>query len=101
MERTLSRRITLGALAAIVGASLAACGGAAPPAANTAAAAEVTAAWTAAFNGGDSAALAALYAEDAHSRPTEGAPIVGRSAIYAGHHCHARRRSARLRCAVS
>ena len=48
-----------------------------------AAAAEPTAAWTAAFNAGDPAALAVLYAENARSLPPGGAPIVGRGAIEA------------------
>jgi uncharacterized protein (TIGR02246 family) len=47
----------------------------------TQAAAEVTAAWSKAFDAGNAAALAALYADDAHSLPTAGAPLVGRSDI--------------------
>ena len=47
----------------------------------TEAAAEPTAAWTKAFNAGDPAALAALYAEDARSLPPSGAPVVGRTSI--------------------
>ena len=44
-------------------------------------AAEPTAAWVKAFNAGDPAALAALYAEDARSLPPGGPPIAGRSRI--------------------
>jgi ketosteroid isomerase-like protein len=45
------------------------------------AAAEPTAAWTKAFNAGDPAALASLYAENARTLPPGGAAVVGRSAI--------------------
>jgi ketosteroid isomerase-like protein len=47
----------------------------------TEAAAEPTAAWTKAFNAGDPAAVAALYAENARSLPPGGMPVVGRSNI--------------------
>jgi ketosteroid isomerase-like protein len=69
-----------GALALIAAASLAACGGGAPVE-NAAAADEVAAAWASAFDAGDAAAVAALYAEDAHSMPPGGAALTGRSAI--------------------
>jgi ketosteroid isomerase-like protein len=44
-------------------------------------AADVTAKWSKAFDAGDPAALAALYAEDAHSLPQGSTPVVGRSNI--------------------
>lgn len=81
MKRSLRNQIRLGAVAVMVGITLAACGGSAPPAENRAAADEVSAAWVKAFDAGDAAAVAALYAEDAHSMPTTGGAITGRSAI--------------------
>lgn len=63
-------------------ATLSACRGAAP-AENKAAADEVTVTWMNAFNSGDSAALAALYAEDARSTPPGGPPAIGRPQIEA------------------
>jgi uncharacterized protein (TIGR02246 family) len=75
-------RVKLAAIAVIVGSSLVACGGSgAAPAANSAAANEATAAWATAFNAGDAAAVAALYAEDAHSIPPGGGVNNGRSQI--------------------
>jgi len=74
-------RFNLAAIAVVVGSSLAACGGGAAPAANTAAADEATATWVKAFNGGDAVAIAALYAEDAHSTPPSGGVNSGRSQI--------------------
>ena len=44
-------------------------------------AAEVTATWANAYDASDAAALAALYADDAHSLPPGGAPLVGRNQI--------------------
>jgi ketosteroid isomerase-like protein len=44
-------------------------------------AADVTAAWSKAFDASDAAGLAALYAEDAHSLPPGGVPLVGRGQI--------------------
>ena len=77
-----NKRVMLAAAAAIVGAGIAACGGAPQaPGANKAATDEVTAAWVKAGDAGDAAALAGLYAEDAHSMPPGGQPISGRSAI--------------------
>ena len=58
-----------------------ACGRSAPLQQATDLAAEPTAAWVKAFNAGDPAALAALYAEDARSLPPGGPPIAGRSRI--------------------
>jgi ketosteroid isomerase-like protein len=45
------------------------------------AAAEVTASWSKAFDSGDPAALAAIYAADAHSLPTAGVRLSGREQI--------------------
>ena len=67
------------AVALIASIVVAACAGA--PAENKAAADEVTAAWATAFDGGDATALAALYAEDAHSMPPGAAQVQGRRAI--------------------
>lgn len=83
MNKSLGNRIVVGVAAMIVATSLAACGGSAPPAANKAAADELAATWVKAFNAGDATAVAALYAEDAHSMPPDGAAITGRSAIEA------------------
>jgi ketosteroid isomerase-like protein len=80
MDRSLDHRLILGTLAALASIGLAACG-AAPPAKNAALADEVTAAWVAAFDTGDAATLAAIYAEEAHSTPSAGVTIAGRSAI--------------------
>ena len=71
------------AFALIVAIGLASCGRAGAPAENKAVADEVTAAWTNAFDSGNAAAIAALYAEDAHSMPPGTGPITGRSAIEA------------------
>lgn len=69
-------------MAVVAAIGLASCGRAAPIEDKTTAD-EVTAAWTAAFDGGDAAAVAALYAEDAHSMPPGSGPITGRSGIEA------------------
>jgi len=58
-----------------------ACGRSAPLQEGSALASEPTAAWVNAFNGGDPAALAALYAENARSLPPGGPDLVGRSKI--------------------
>jgi ketosteroid isomerase-like protein len=58
-----------------------ACGRSSPLQQDTNVASEPTAAWVAAFNAGDPAALAALYAEDARSLPPGGPPVAGRSQI--------------------
>ena len=81
MKNLLSTRSVFKAVILILGTSLAACGGAAPPAENKAAADEVTAAWVKAFDSGDAKAVAALYAEDAHSMPPGSGAISGRSRI--------------------
>ena len=80
MTRVFRNRITRGMVTVAVAGSLASCGGGAP-AENKAAADEATAGWVKAFNAGDVGALAALYAEDAHSVPPAGATMSGRSAI--------------------
>jgi uncharacterized protein (TIGR02246 family) len=79
MKRVKGGGIVRAAIALIGGVVIAACAGA--PAENKAAADEVTAAWATAFDGGDAAAIAALYAEDAHSMPPGAAQIQGRRAI--------------------
>ena len=66
--------------AVIVTLGAAACGRGAP-ADNKAVADEVTATWTRAFDAGDAASLAALYAEDAHSFPPGSPAISGRRDI--------------------
>ncbi len=58
-----------------------ACGRSSPLQQDTNVASEPTAAWVAAFNAGDPAALAAPYAEDARSLPPGGPPVAGRSQI--------------------
>jgi len=59
----------------------AACGRSAPLQDGAAVASEPTAAWVTAFNGGDAAVLAALYAENARSLPPGGPAVTGRSQI--------------------
>jgi uncharacterized protein (TIGR02246 family) len=56
------------------------CGGTGPGP-NEAATSDVTAAWTKAFDAGDAAAVAALYAENARSLPPGGPAITGRKEI--------------------
>ena len=74
-------RILLATVATIAGVGLAACGGGVAPVENRAAADEVAAAWANAFDAGDATAVAALYAEDAHSMPPGTGTISGRQAI--------------------
>ena len=82
MSSTIYLRCKLAAIAMIVASSVAACGsGAAAAAENKPAADEATAAWVKAFNGGDAAAIAALYADDAQSIPPSGGVNKGRSDI--------------------
>lgn len=79
----ITSRFLIGATAVIfAGVAFIGCGGSAP-APNKAAADEVTAMWTKAFNGGDAATLAALYAENAHSTAPSGGPSTGRKDIEA------------------
>jgi ketosteroid isomerase-like protein len=59
---------------------VAGCGGTTAPAPAPDAAADVTARWTKAFDAGDAAALAALYADEARSLPP-GATLAGRQDI--------------------
>src|SRR6188508_293657 len=58
-----------------------ACGQNAPRQDGAAVASEPTAAWVAAFNAGNPAALAALYAENARSLPPGGPALTSRSQI--------------------
>jgi len=81
MTGTFISRLALGATAVIMGVALTACGGAGAPAANKAAADEVTAAWVKAFDAGDATAMAALYADDAHTMPPGGGVITGHDVI--------------------
>ena len=81
INESLRNRFRLLAVAVTASISLATCGGAARPAANRVAADEVAAGWAKAFDAGDAAALAALYAEDAHSTPPGGPAITGRGEI--------------------
>jgi uncharacterized protein (TIGR02246 family) len=74
--------LTVCSIAAFASLGLSACGNRAP-AADSAAASEVATAWAKAFNTGDASAVAALYAEDAHSMPPGGPAISGRSEIEA------------------
>jgi uncharacterized protein (TIGR02246 family) len=74
-----SMRLMMAVLTAI---GFAACGPTAPIEDKTTAD-EVTAAWTAALDSGDATAVAALYAENAHSMPPGSGAITGRSAIEA------------------
>ncbi len=58
-----------------------ACGRSTPLQDGSAVASEPTAAWVTAFNAGDPAALAAVYAENARSLPPGGPALIGRSQI--------------------
>jgi ketosteroid isomerase-like protein len=75
------KQIPWAILAIVAAVALVSCAGA--PGENMAAANEVTAAFAAAYDAGDAPALAALYAEDAHSLPPGTDEIQGRSAIEA------------------
>jgi len=79
--RMFHTRQTLAAVALIGTVGFASCGRAPVPAENKATADEVTVAWINAFDSGQAAQIAALYAEDAHSMPPGTGPISGRSAI--------------------
>lgn len=79
MTRVNGGGIMRAAIVLLAGVVVTAC--AVAPAENRAAADEVTATWETAFDAGDAAALAALYAEDAHSMPPGAAQIQGRGAI--------------------
>ena len=81
-NHTLTRHLGLWVAATLAGLGLAACGGNAP-AADVTATTEVTTAWAKAFDAGDASAVAALYAEDAHSMPPGGPAISGRREIEA------------------
>lgn len=75
----LHSRILQAALATVAAMALAACAGA--PAEDMATANEVTTEFAAAYDAGDAAAIAAFYADDAHSIPPGSAEIQGRAAI--------------------
>ena len=79
MHTTFTHRICLGMIAVSFGVATLACGQ--NPQLDTATASEPTAAWTKAFNAGDPAALAALYAENARSLPPDSMAVVGRNDI--------------------
>ena len=83
MHTTFTHRIVPGIIAVSFAVVAAGCGQNSQPSTQqgTEAAAEPTAAWTKAFNDGDPAALAALYAENARSLPPGGTAVVGRSNI--------------------
>jgi ketosteroid isomerase-like protein len=81
MKTVLANRWRQGLVALSCGLISAGCGQQPPPGAD--AAAEPTSAWTQAFNAGDPASLAALYAENARSLPPGGPAVVGRDAIEA------------------
>ena len=68
-------------IAVLIAAIAVGCGRPVSPEKGVDAAAQPTAAWTAAFNAGDTAALAALYAEDARTLPPGGPAVIGRSEI--------------------
>jgi ketosteroid isomerase-like protein len=80
MTKLHGTRIIGAVIAITLGIGLSACRGTAP-AENPAAASEVAAAWVKAFDAGDATAIAALYAEDAHSMPPGMGTISGRAAI--------------------
>jgi ketosteroid isomerase-like protein len=81
MNLIVTSRTLLGTVATSFAIVMAACAPASPPQQGTEVAAEMTAAWSKAFDSGDPAALAALYADDARTMPPGGAPLVGRSQI--------------------
>jgi ketosteroid isomerase-like protein len=81
MDTTFTHRLWRAGIAVSLVVGTAACGQTAQQGTDAAAAAEPTAAWTTAFNAGETAALAALYSENARSLPPGGAPVVGRSNI--------------------
>lgn len=68
-------------IAVPIAALAVACGPTGAPQTGVDAAAEPTAAWTTAFNAGNPATLAALYAEDARTLPPGGPPVEGRTEI--------------------
>jgi uncharacterized protein (TIGR02246 family) len=81
MANSHGSRIVGTTLAVLLGIGLSACGRSAAPAENSAAANEIAGAWASAVNGGDAAAVGALYAEDAVSMPPGMGAISGRPAI--------------------
>jgi ketosteroid isomerase-like protein len=81
MDTTIIIRRLTRIAAVSCGLATVACGQSSPLQQDTGAASEPTAAWVSAFNAGDSAALAALYAENARSVPPGGPAVTGRSRI--------------------
>ena len=79
MSTNLAHHVRPNLIALSCAVVIVACGQSSPTGTDTAA--EPTAAWTTAFNSGDSTALAALYAADARSLPPSGAAVVGRNDI--------------------
>ena len=79
MNTMLKNRRFLWVAAVALAALLVACGQ--NPVQESTAAADVTAAWSNAFDSGNAAALAALYADNARSLPPEGGALVGRGQI--------------------
>ena len=79
MKIFLANRMMAAPAALALAIAVAGCDQKPQPAMNIAA--EVTATWANAYDASDAAALAALYADDAHSLPPGGAPLVGRTAI--------------------
>ena len=80
MKTMLKNRRRL-ALAAVALATLLVACGQNPTEEATAAAADVSAAWSNAFDSGNAAALAALYADDARTLPPDGGTLAGRGQI--------------------
>ncbi len=81
MKTTVMTRKLIPIVAISFTIAAAACNRSSPPQQDAAAATEPTAAWVAAFNKGDAAALAALYAENGRSLPPGGSVLAGRSQI--------------------
>jgi ketosteroid isomerase-like protein len=83
MHPTFTSSRLLGWVAASLAIGATACGQNVLQQQGTEVANEVTAAWSKAFDSGDAAALAALYADDARTMPPGAAPVVGRKDIEA------------------
>jgi len=81
MPTILMGRTSIAIIAASFAVTTSACGRSSPVREGTDAVSEPTAAWVVAFNAGDPAALAGLYAEDARSLPPGGPPVTGREQI--------------------
>lgn len=81
MKIVLANRRVLGTVVITLGIAASACEQNVEPQQAMNIAADVTASWAKAYDASDAAALAALYADDAHSLPPGGPPLVGRSQI--------------------